>query len=156
VGVLADFSFTLNRFLSVKNFAKQGPGKYDPDGRFVHGRFVPHGRFVLTDVLSTGRFVQRTFCPHGRFVRRTFCCYGRLSPQTFCPYGRFVHGRFVSVRFVWAPLYIYHSGTRKNRSLCMQEDVMKDKLMKSITRKHRNKYKLTYHDKQMLRIPYPV
>ncbi len=73
-----------NRFLSVK-IAQQGPGKYDPDGRFVPA-----------DVLSPW-----TFCPHGRFVRRTFCLTGVLSPRmfcptdvlsllTFCPHGRFV------------------------------------------------------------------
>ncbi len=69
VWVLADFPFTLNIFLSVKHFASQGPGKYDPDERFV----------------------RRTFCPHGRFVRRTFCRYGSfvptdvLSPRMLCP-----------------------------------------------------------------------
>jgi hypothetical protein len=84
VWVLADFSFTLNRFLSVK-IVLQGHGKYDPDWCFVHGRFVP------TDVLSAGRYVRRTFCPHGCFVRQTFCRYGCFVPtdvlslRTFCP-----------------------------------------------------------------------
>ncbi len=88
--VLADFSFTFNRFLLVK-IASQGPEKRWPRRTFCPRTFCPHGRFVLTDVLSAGRFVWRTFCPHGRFVRRTFCRYGRfvltdvLSPRMFCP-----------------------------------------------------------------------
>ncbi len=104
---------------SVKNIAQQGPGKYNPGGRFDHGRFVPtdvlsprtfcptdvmsHGRFVLTDVLSDGRFVSTDV----------------LSPRTFCPNGRFVHGRFVSGclvsgRFVWAP-HVYTVPDSKSR-----------------------------------------
>ncbi len=90
------------------NIASQGPGKYDPDGRFVHGRFVltdvlfPR-TFCPPDVLSDGRFVPMDVLSDGRFVATDI-----LSPRTFCPYGRFVHGRFVtghfgSGRFVWAP-----------------------------------------------------
>jgi hypothetical protein len=71
---LADFSFTLNIFLSVKNFASQGPGKYDPDGRFVP-----------TDVLSSVMF-----CPPDLLSPRTFCPTDVLSLRKFCPYGRFV------------------------------------------------------------------
>jgi hypothetical protein len=59
---------------SVCIFAKQGPVKYDPDGRFFAGHFVP------TDVWSAGHFVRRTFCPHECFVRRTFCLYRRFVP----------------------------------------------------------------------------
>ncbi len=63
VCVQQNFSFTLNRFLSVRNFAQQSPGKDDPDGRFVHGRFVPTDvlssrTFCLPDVLSDGRFLS--------------------------------------------------------------------------------------------------
>jgi hypothetical protein len=82
--------FPVKNIVWVRNIASQGPGKYDPDGRFVHGRFVP------TDVLS-----PRTFCPHGRFDRRTFCPTDLLSPRTFCPTDVLSlrtfcpHGRFV-------------------------------------------------------------
>jgi hypothetical protein len=61
-------------------------------------RFCPHGRFVPKDVLSL-----RMFCPYGRFVPRTLClrpfCLRRFCLRMFCPYGRFVSGRFV-----WAPV----------------------------------------------------
>ncbi len=106
--VLADFSsFTLNRFLSVKKLPSKGPGKYDPDGRIVHGRFVltdvlssrtfcppdvlSDGPFVPTDVLSDGRFVATdvlslwTFCPHGRFVSTDVLSMDVLSLDVLSP-----------------------------------------------------------------------
>jgi hypothetical protein len=88
VWVLADFSsFTLNRFLSVKNFASQGPGKYDPDGRFFPTDVLSSRTFCPPDVLSNGPFVPTDLLSDGRFVATDI-----LSPRTFCPYGRFVHG----------------------------------------------------------------
>ncbi len=96
-----------NRFLSVK-IASQGPDKFDPDGRFVHGRFVPTDvlssrMFCPPDVLSDGPFVPTDVLSDRRFVATDV-----LSPRMFCPHGRYVHGRFVSGRFVsgrfvWAP-----------------------------------------------------
>jgi hypothetical protein len=104
-----------NRFLSKKIFASQGPGKYDPDGRFVHGHFVPTDvlsprTFCLPDVLSDGGFVPTDVLSDGRFVATDV-----LSPRTFCPYGCFVHGCFVSGHFVWAPsAHMYQQKKRKS------------------------------------------
>jgi hypothetical protein len=103
--------FPVKNIVWVRNIAPLGPGKYDPDGRFVHGRFVPTDvlsprTFCLPDVMSHGRFVPTDVLSDGRFVATDV-----LSPRTFCPYGCYVHGRsvsgrFVSGRFVWAPFFL--------------------------------------------------
>ncbi len=90
VCVQADFSFTLNRFLLVKNTAQQGLANMTQTD-VLSTDVLSSRTFCPPDILSNGYFVQRTFCPHGRFVRLTFCRYGRFVPtdvlslRTFCP-----------------------------------------------------------------------
>ncbi len=65
---------------SVKNIAQQGPGKYDPDGRFVPTDVLSPRTFCLTYVMSHGRFVPTDILSDGCFVPTDV-----LSPWTFCP-----------------------------------------------------------------------
>ncbi len=109
--------FPVQNIAWVRNIASQGPGKYDPDGCFVHGCFVPTDvlspqMFCPPDVMSHGRFVPTDVLSDGRFVAKDV-----LSPRTFCPYGRYVHGcffsgRFVSGRLVWAPVKKRETSTK--------------------------------------------
>ncbi len=95
VWVLADFSFTLNRFLSMKilpskalvNMTQMDVLSTDILSPWM---FCPHGCFVPADVLSAGRFVRQTFYPTDVLSPWTFCPTDVLSLRMFCPHGLFV------------------------------------------------------------------